>query len=109
MRNTEPKPIQNVLADTMKEIKSNVNYYAPEAHRETAAGRIREPLDLKTGDIVQVRNGKYFVGRVGQIIGIKYTKFEKFGDGFLYTVRFSDSESRDFMADNLKFVRGADG
>ena len=110
MRNTKPEPIQKIIAKTMKEIKSNISYYTPEIHRETAAGRIRQPLDLKTGDTVQILgNAKNNIGRIGVILGIKYTRFENKRDGFLYTVRFSDNESAIYIADQLTFLRGADG
>lgn len=78
--------------------------------RETAAatpGTIRK-LDYEVGDIVQIQaTSKNNVGRLGVIIGIRYKKLNT-GDALLYSVKFSDNDGADFLADHMKFIRHAD-
>ena len=79
--------------------------------RETAIAKTNKTphIDFEVGDYVQIRpNGKRNVGRVGIIIGVRYLEFERTGGGLAYTVKFTDKESGDYIADNLTFVRGND-
>ena len=72
---------------------------------ETARGK----LDFECGDIVQIRtNSPKYAGRVGVIIGVRYKKLEKAGEMLSYSVRFSDSEAADFVANHMKYIRHAD-
>ena len=78
--------------------------------RETAAAIPAEPpkLDLEVGDFVQIRaNATNHIGSVGVIIGIRYKKMDKVGEAILYSVKFSDKDGADFIADNLTFLRRA--
>lgn len=112
MRNTEPKPIQEIIDNVIKDIqnRSNKKYYTPEVQRETAAA---EPapmrkIDFEVGDVVQIRaNSKNHVGRVGVIIGIRYKKL-KSGPTLVYSVKFSDKDGADFVADHFNFIRRAE-
>lgn len=92
--------------------RSNIGYYTPEVQRETAAATPQEmhKLDFEVSDFVQIRaNAKKNIGRVGVIIGVKYGKLDKGGDALLYTVRFSDREAADYVANNLAFVKAGRG
>lgn len=78
--------------------------------RETAAAIPAEPqkLDLEVGDFVQIlANAKNHVGKVGVIIGIRFKKMDRAGEAILYSVKFSDKDGADFIADNMKFLRRA--
>jgi len=80
--------------------------------RETAAAIPAQPpkLDFEVGDFVQIRaNAKNHVGKVGVIIGIRFKKMDRVGDAILYSVKFSDKDGADFIADNMKFLRRAQG
>lgn len=115
MRTTEPKEaytiVSEVIADIMKKSKKtrgNIGYYAPEVQRETAIAKpnTKPAIDFLEGDFVQIRpNGKRNIGRIGMIISVRYLKFDKTGDGLVYTVKFSDQESGDYVSNNLQFVR----
>ena len=79
--------------------------------RETAAAIPAEPpkLDFEVGDVVQIRaTGKAkYIGRVGVIIGIRYKELDKTGPALAYTVKFSDQDGADFLADHMNFIRRA--
>lgn len=114
MRSTEPKPIQEIIDNVIKDIqsRSNKKYYTPEISRETAAA-IPQPMrkiDFEVGDIVQIRaNAKEkYIGRVGVIIGIRYKELDKTGPALVYTVKFSDKDGADFLTDHFNFIRSAD-
>lgn len=114
MRSTEPKDAYIIISEVINELRKkqntrgNIEYYTPEVVRETTAAQpqTKSFIDYETGDIVQVRaTGKRYTGRIGMIIGVRYTKFDRSGDGLIYTVKFSDNESCDYVAKNLTFVR----
>ena len=109
-RSTEPKPIQEILAETMAIIKERSNRYYETATptRETAMARPAQinKLDLECGDLAQIRAGsKSHIGDIGVIIGARYMKLDKGGDAILYTVKFNDKDAADFVANNLNLVR----
>lgn len=65
-------------------------------------------MDFEVGDCVQINpNANKFVGAVGEIIGIKYQRADENLDGgiILYTVKFSDRQSADYVARKLRIVR----
>ena len=115
MQTTEPKEaytiVSEVIADIMKKSKKtrgDIGYYAPEVHRETAIAKpnTKPAIDFLEGDVVQIRpNAKRNIGRIGMIISVRYLEFNKTGGGLVYTVKFTDQESGDYVADNLQFLR----
>lgn len=112
IRSTEPKPIQEVLAETMAIIRERANKYYETAtpQRETAMAKPSPRLDFEVSDVVQIRpSAKDHTGRIGVIIGSRYMKLDKGGDAILYTVKFSDSEACDFVANNLNLIRAGNG
>ena len=112
IRNTEPKPIQDIISDVMADLinRSNINYYAPKVNRETAIAKPISKLDIECGDVVQIRAGaKSHIGEIGVIIGTRYTKLDNGSGAILYTVKFSDKDGADFMAHNLTLVRAGNG
>lgn len=109
-RNTEPKPIQEILSDVMADIRkrANINYETATPARETAMAKPKPAprIDYEVADVVQIRAGsKNHIGDIGVIIGARYAKLEKGGDAILYTVKFSDRAAADFVANNLNLVR----
>lgn len=113
-RSTEPKPIQEIIAETIAVIKERSNKYYETATptRETAMAKPApmKKLDLECGDLVQIRAGsKSHIGDIGVIIGTRYMKLDKGGDAILYTVKFSDKDAADFVANNLNLVRAGNG
>ena len=114
IRSTEPKPIQKVLAETMAIIRERANKYYETAtpQRETAMAKPNPAphFDFEVSDVVQIRpSAKEHTGRIGVIIGSRYMKLDKGGDAILYTVKFSDREACDFVANNLNLIRAGNG
>lgn len=108
-RSTEPKPIQEILAETVASIKERANKYYETAtpQRETAMAKpgTRHKLDFEVGDLVQIQpNAKKFAGRIGRIIGIRYTKTKKGAETLAYCVQFSDKEANNYVASSLTYL-----
>lgn len=113
-RSTEPKPIQEILSDVMADIRkrANIHYETATPTRETAMAKPKPAphIDYEVSDVVQIRAGsKSHIGDIGVIIGARYMKLDKGGDAILYTVKFSDKDAADFVANNLNLVRAGNG
>ena len=111
-RNTEPKPIQEILSDVMADIRkrANIHYETATPRRETAIAKPAPHIDFEVSDVVQIRAGsKSHIGDIGVIIGARYMKLDKGGDAILYTVKFNDKDAADFVANNLNLVRAGNG
>ena len=114
IRSTEPKPIYDVISETIADIMKRANKYYETATptRETAMAKPNPAprIDYEVSDVVQIRAGsKSHIGDIGVIIGARYMKLDKGGDAILYTVKFSDKDAADFVANNLKLVRAGNG
>ena len=106
----EPKPIQEILAETMAIIKERSNKYYETAtpKRETAMATAFKPqIDFNVGDIIQVCSGDY-AGRIGRIIGIKLSENGHKHEMLTYTIMFSDTEAVQLPAGRLRFLSTSD-
>ena len=104
-RSTEPKPIYDVISETIADImkRANKTYEAAIPQRETAiATAFKQRIDFNVGDAVQVYSGKY-AGRIGRIIGVKYSRNNGKKEMLTYTVKFSDVEAVQLPAGRLRF------
>lgn len=107
-RDTEPKPVYDVICETIADImkRSNKYYETAVVQRETAAGTafVRD-LDFMTGDCVQVRSGEH-AGKVGRITGVKYSDSRPGATKgmLLYNVQLSNLEAVQLPAGRLRFL-----
>lgn len=105
IRNTEPKPIQEIISDVMADIRkrANINYETATPRRETAIAKPAPHIDFEVGDLVQIRSGNY-AGKCGRIIGVKYSDNGRKKGMITYTVKFSDIEAVQLPAGRMRFL-----
>ena len=65
-------------------------------------------LDYYVGDIVQLKAGRKYGGKVGVIIGIRLFKYQDGEEDLAYTVKLSDRKSVEVSARRINFIRHGD-
>ena len=76
--------------------------------RQIEAPEKRCELDYYVGDVVQLKAGKKYGGRLGVIIGIRLFKYQDGIEDLAYTVKLSDSKSVEVSARRINFIRHGD-
>lgn len=73
--------------------------------RQIEAPEVRQPFELKVGDVVQIKaDGKKAAGEVGVIIGDHLYKYKR-AYHIAYTVKLSDKKSVVSSPGRLRFLR----